>query len=185
MAEKTRQDWNGQFRDRFIERFQQRFGNFNNWIRSQGKANCAALLPNYQLKRIGCLPRADEAFEIGDLRADFAHCTLIVEYDSGAISLSNLLKYWPYVRGEVAPLSPRQPIVLCHFSSWRSYASYRYLWEWTLGRIQQDPFAKVAITGKQFDHCGDPGSKMVTAIDCAALEHALDWIEPLVIDKAA
>jgi hypothetical protein len=155
----------------FKEAFLQKFDASAIWTGGQVIENFA-YLPRMASLRRGGKSRQDERFELGDLRTNFFGRTIIVEYDSGGVDIQNLLKYWPYVRGELN-LRPEFPLVLCHFSNWKSYGSYRDLWNWLLSRIQADSELIVEINGCQFDHRGDKG------LQDSAIQEALDWLSTL------
>jgi len=159
-----------QFLVQFKRAFARRFSQQVDWAVEQTAGNVAQLPGVVDLRRGGILHRMEQ-FEIGDLRADFSNRTLVIEYEHKQLTLSNLLKYWPYVRGELN-VKPQYPIVLCHFSNWWSYGSYRDLWNWVILRMQTDPDRLVDIQGHQFDH----GGPDITLRD-AGVRAALDWIE--------
>jgi hypothetical protein len=138
------------FLAKFKDEFCSRVSSDVTWSGGQVSKNTASLRPNPALRRGGQV-RHGEAFELGDLRCDYAGHTVIVEYDSGSVSVPNLLKYWLYVRGDLKK-KPTLPIVLCHFSNWGSYGSYRDLWQWTLERIKEDPLIESEFMARQFDH---------------------------------
>ncbi|WP_317534619.1 hypothetical protein [Nitrosomonas sp. Is37] len=94
----------------------------------------------------------------------------MVEFETGAIPLSNLLKYWPYIRGELST-KPTQPLLICHFSDWWSYATRRDLWEWTLSRMKADTEKIIQVEGRQFDHWASDAARRD-----ASLNEAIDWI---------
>ncbi|HEY0917367.1 MAG TPA: hypothetical protein VGE22_20975 [Solimonas sp.] len=107
---------------------------------------------------------------MGDLTTSYCGWKIIVEFESKELPLSNLLKYWPYLRGELNA-SPKEPLLLCHFSDWWSYATRRDLWEWTLSRISADQDRLVPIAGRQFDHGGsDLGRREKSIFE------AMEWI---------
>lgn len=140
------------------------------WSGGQAAANCAAFIFPYQCRReVGA--RASERFELGDATASHLGWKIIVEFESKELPLSNLLKYWPYLRGELST-KPEQPVLVCHFSDWWSYATRRDLWEWTLSRMKGDADRLVEIEGRQFDHGGD--DRLLRASSIAA---AIKWIE--------
>lgn len=155
---------------RFKTSFTQRFSQPISWVGGQVAGNVAQLPSVSILRRDGVLHRMEQ-FEIGDLRADFGNRTLIIEYEQTQLALSNLLKYWPYIRGELS-LRPQHPIVLCHFSNWWSYGSYRDLWNWVMLRMQTDAERIVDIYGHQFDHGGPD-----IGLRDKSVHAALDWIE--------
>jgi hypothetical protein len=100
--------------------------------------------------------------------------TVIIEFESRELPLSNILKYWPYLRGELSA-KPMQPILVCHFSDWWSYATRRDLWEWTLSRMQADQGRLVEIEGKQFDHGGSDH-----LLRASSIYSAIEWIDSVV-----
>lgn len=157
------------FLELFRAEFGQRFGARTSWHTGQVAANTAGLTPQTALRR-GGLSRAGEVFEIGDLRCDLPSQTVIVEYESDAIAIHNLLKYWPYLRGELN-VQPAQPLMLCHFSNWASYGSHRDLWEWLCSRMTDDMALTVPFQAKQFDHWKDDIDRRRASISAA-----LDWI---------
>lgn len=140
-----------QFLDMFKLAFTQRFGVQMQWQGGQTLGNFAGLPGIFDLRREGRI-KPNERFEIGDIRSDISGITLVVEFDGSGVSVSNLLKYWPYVKGHLS-IQPEFPIVLCNFSNWSSYGSYRDLWSWLLERIQADQEKIVDLHGHQFDHC--------------------------------
>lgn len=153
----------------FKNAFASRFGNSVHWTGGQIAGNVAQLPGIAELRRGGVIHRMEQ-FEIGDLRGDFNGLTLVIEYEQKQLSLSNLVKYWPYVRGELN-VKPEYPIVLCHFSNWWSYGTYRDLWNWVMLRMETDTERIVDIHGHQFDH-GGPDVSLCESGVCAAL----DWI---------
>ena len=144
------------------------------WRGGQAKANTASLL-THQAGRRGGLYNNAERFELGDLTATLNGHKIIVEFESKQVPISNLLKYWPYLRGELSS-KPSLPVIFCHFSDWWSYGIYRDLWQWTLDQMQQDAKCLQRISGRQFDHGGNDLSLRSRAIDLA-----IDW----VLDQAA
>ena len=158
-----------QFKSLFAARFKEDVA----WRGGQSTTNLAGFL------RLGsdhrpAGPRKGEGFELGDAIGDFRGWTIIVEFESFQVSLSNLLKFWPYVRGELSS-KPESPIAFFHFSNWKSYATYRDLWEWTLSRMRADPDRLVDIQGCQFNHCGTD-----TVARAASIEKAFDWLEAML-----
>ena len=105
----------------FSARFKDRFDGQMLWGGGQVPDNKAAFKQLPQYRRDGIL-RKNEGIELGDLTGLFRGVTVVVEYDSGGLDLQNLMKYWPFLRGELSS-SPPNRIVLCHFSSWESYGS--------------------------------------------------------------
>lgn len=128
------------------------FSAASDWSGGQIASNCASLAPVTSLRRNGPI-RSGERFELGDLRCRIGSVDVVVEYESEGVALHNLLKYWPYLRGEMSS-RPSSPILLCHFSNWSSYGSYRDLWEWTAARMTADPALLVKFAARQFDHWG-------------------------------
>jgi hypothetical protein len=163
----------------FKAAFAQRFSsNPVIWIGGQIAGNVAQLPGVAALRRGGVL-RPSEQFEIGDLRTDFLGLTIVIEYEQKQLPLSNLVKYWPYIRGELS-VKPQHPLILCHFSDWWSYGTYRDLWDWVVVRMQADGDRIVDIYGRQFDH----GGADIELRD-RTIQTALDWIEKInTSDKA-
>jgi hypothetical protein len=120
----------------FRKAFENRFNVAPDWSGGQILTNkaCFAGLDHYRRER---RIRSNEGIELGDLRTSFQEWTVIVEYESSAMVVQNLLKYWPYLRGELS-CAPREPILLCHFSEWSSWGSYRDLWSWLRSQIAAD-----------------------------------------------
>jgi hypothetical protein len=168
----------GQPQSEFLKCFQvafsEKFGDESvRWTGGQISSNVARLPPDRLLRRNGLL-KAGEQFEIGDLRTDFCGKTLIIEFDSKQVPLSNLVKYWPYITNDLN-VAPRYPVVLCHFSDWWSYGTYRDLWAWTLKRMQSDERRLVEISGRQFDHGGADAT-----LRSQGMNEAICWIEEQV-----
>lgn len=122
------------------------------WTGGQGRLNTARL-DTFRSGRRGNIYNSSERFELGDLTAIINGHKVIVEFESKQIPIQNLLKYWPYLRGELST-KPESPVIICHFSDWWSYGINRDLWEWTLNQMQQDRTCLVPIQGRQFDHGG-------------------------------
>jgi hypothetical protein len=180
---KRRRDWNAGFRPLFKDAFKGAFGIPVQWLHGQIAGNTAHLPFQPELKRPGKKRHTGEVFELGDLRADIKGWTVIVEYDSGAVPIHNLAKYWPFIRGELLQvdgvrLEPTLPILFCHFSSYQSYATYRHLWDWTLRMMQSDRAAKVQIHGKQFDHKGD---EIDAPARPEAILESIAWLKQYVV----
>ncbi len=76
-------------------------------------ANTAALPFNEALRRAGPIKKG-ERFELGDIAANIGMYRVVIEFELAEVPLTNLLKYWPYVRGELAT-RPSSPMVICHF----------------------------------------------------------------------
>ncbi len=159
----------GAFVTEFREALVRRFGAHIQCGGGQGKANCGQLPPNPELRRLG-RSRANETFELGDLRADLAGQTVIMEFESEWVAVHNLVKYWPFVRGELNT-KPILPITLCHFSSWSSYGSYRDLWKWIEARMANDPLLVMGFRGRQFDHGGEDQQLRANSI-----AQAMSWL---------
>ena len=153
----------------FAEAFRSRTGVDVTWGGGQVVANTAGLPLNEALRRSGP-PKTAERFELGDLAATVGACRVVIEFESAEVPLSNLLKYWPYVRGELGS-RPSHPLVICHFSDWWSYATRRDLWEWTLARMKADSDRVVDVEGRQFDHWGDDADRRSESI-----VQAIEWI---------
>ncbi len=160
----------------FASAFQRRTGIDVVWAGGQATTNTAALPFNEALRRPGPAKKA-ERFELGDIAASVGRYRVIVEFEWAQVPLSNLLKYWPYVRGELA-IRPSSPIVICHFSDWWSYATRRDLWEWTLARMKADTDKLVEIEGRQFDHWGADQQRR-----SQSMEAAIDWIVSITASK--
>ncbi len=156
------------FLAKFKSAFVVRFGDEHIWQGGQRTGNYASLQKIPALRRNGKC-RSDERFELGDLRLDFNSKTIIVEYESWGVSTHNLLKYWPYIIGDL-DMQPCFPVILCHFSNWGSWASYRDTWVWLSKRMENDPARKVDFVGRQFDH----GPELLDSD--IAIQNALDWI---------
>jgi hypothetical protein len=58
--------------------------------------------------------------------------------------------------------------VVCHFSSWSSYGSYRDLWNWLASRMKEDRSLLVKFTARQFDHWGADLALGEQSIACTA-----------------
>ncbi|KAB7619489.1 hypothetical protein [Alkalilimnicola sp. S0819] len=139
------------------------------WTGGQGKHNTASLLTHQAGRRGGAYNKA-ERFELGDLTAAFNDHKIIIEFESKQVAIANLLKYWPYLRGELSS-KPELPVLICHFSDWWSYGVYRDLWQWTLSQMQSDPKCLQHIVGCQFDHGGSNVS-----LRHSAIEQAVEWL---------
>lgn len=154
----------------FVAAFGHRFGLDVVWTGGQAVENTASLTTHVSGRRAIGVKKA-ERFELGDITASYLGRKLIIEFESKELPLSNLLKYWPYVCGELSS-SPHQPVLICHFSDWWSYATRRDLWEWTLSRMRVDPSRIVDIDGCQFDHGGADINLRRRSITAA-----LEWID--------
>ena len=159
------------FIEEFKSAFNTRFGVSDGWAGGQALANSAAFVTPYPCRRGGV--RGGERFELGDAATSYRGWRLVIEFESKELPLSNLLKYWPYLRGELTT-APDQPLLICHFSDWWSYATRRDLWEWTLSQMRDDGALLAGIEGLQFDHDGLDTSARLNSI-CAAIE----WLESI------
>lgn len=163
--------------DRFLAEFRSAFGEYFDvdgaWLGGQAAENCAAFLTPYPCRReVGVL--AMERFELGDISITHGGWKVIVEFESKEVPLSNLLKYWPYLKGELNS-RPQHPILICHFSDWWSYATRRDLWEWTLSQMHADTNKLVAVQGRQFDHGGAD-----MALRASSITSAIAWIDSVI-----
>jgi len=143
------------------------------WSGGQGKENTAGFAKPFGCRRNNGKLKA-ERFELGDLSAVYHGWKIIIEFENKEVPLSNLLKYWPYLRGELAD-QPDRNVLICHFSDWWSYATRRDLWEWTLARIKADPGVLFAMEGRQFDHWGQDADRRA-----ASISDAIAWIDQTV-----
>ena len=157
----------------FTDAFREQFGSEYRWDGGQAFENTASLVTHISRRRSVGVRKA-ERFELGDITTNFLGWKIIVEFESKELPLSNILKYWPYIRGELS-ITPEYPILLCHFSDWWSYATRRDLWEWTLSRMQADPAKLFDIKGQQFDHGGND-----TDLRIQSIETAIKWIGDIV-----
>ena len=165
----TQSSFLAEFKQAFNEQARQEV----HWSGGQAAENCAAFVSPYPCRRsVGT--RTTERFELGDATASYFGWKVIIEFESKELPLSNILKYWPDLRGELNT-RPMQPILICHFSDWWSYATRRDLWEWTLSRMQADQEKQVEIEGKQFDHGGSDQSLRVSSI-----YSAIEWIDSVI-----
>lgn len=153
----------------FEAAFRSRSGLNVHWSGGQTPSNTSAFPVNRDLRRPGQF-RSGESFELADLTANIGQWRVVIEFESREVPLSNLLKYWPYIRGELGA-KPERPLLICHFSDWWSYATRRELWAWTLNRMKADPEIVVRVDGRQFDHWG--ADEQLRAHNVAA---AIDWI---------
>lgn len=162
------------FLQEFRTSFSIRFGQDTGWSGGQSRANTAGFVEGSGGRRPVGLRRG-ERFELGDAVTKYGRWTIVVEFESKQLSMSNLLKYWPYIRGELSS-RPNNPIILCHFSDWWSYATYRDLWEWTLSRMRADSEKLVDIQGRQFDHWDTDIAKR-----SASLANAMEWLATVLV----
>ena len=154
----------------FGDAFRKAFGAGTTWAGGQAKANTGSLLTHQAGRRGGKYNEA-ERFELGDLTTVLHGRKIIIEFESKQVPISNLLKYWPYLRGDLST-KPHMPVLVCHFSDWWSYGIYRDLWQWTLQRIQEDTACLYPIVGCQFDHGGnDDGLRK------QSITEALHWLQ--------
>lgn len=170
----------GKSQDDFLAMFQRAFrertGRAVLWTGGQAIPNTAGLPLDTSLRRGGQV-RNGERFELGDITASVGIWRVVVEFESKEVPLSNLLKYWPYIRGELST-QPIAPLLICHFSDWWSYASRRDLWKWTLTQMKVDARRVVDVEGKQFDHWGGDVPRRAQAVD-----EAISWVESVVSGK--
>src|SRR6266853_1513902 len=140
---------------RFQAALSSRFANATEWEGGQGRRNTAAFLePIASHRRPGQKVHWLERLELGDRSCTVGSTRIILEYESGGVNLTNLLKYWPYLRGELSKV-PSSAIALCHFSGWlRNYPMYRDLRAWLYERMATDPDLRVGFVARQFDHWG-------------------------------
>lgn len=160
-----------QFLAQFQLGFENRFGDQGKVLGGQRVENVSSLPSRLELYRDGRAPHQGERFELGDLRIELPTRTVIVEFDADRVGVGNLLKYWPYLRGELS-VGPHLPILLCHFSSWSSNASSRHLWDWLYEQMIADREQRVGFVARQFDHC-----EVVNEHGVKAIVEALDWVE--------
>ncbi|MCO6355757.1 hypothetical protein GBO14_13630 [Pseudoalteromonas shioyasakiensis] len=158
-----------QFLDKFKNEFEAHFGSNITWKGGQSKNNVAAFKQPFDSCRNKPI-NSNERFELGDLSVILNGYLIVIEFESKELPLSNLLKYWPYLRGEFT-CTPERPILLCHFSDWWSYATRRDLWQWTIEQMCQDSSLLVELQGKQFNH-GKKGGRDVQE----SIQEAIDWI---------
>ncbi len=174
----------GSTQDSFLDEFKRAFnkmaGRELDWHGGQATENCAAFKIDYPdiRRKIGItgpeIFRNLERFELGDATTSYSGWKIIVEFESKELPLSNILKYWPYLRGELN-IIPVQPILICHFSDWWSYKTRRELWAWTLSRMENDQGRLVEIKGKQFDHGGAD-----IRLRAISISSAIEWINSTV-----
>lgn len=168
----------GLTQSKFLADFKQAFNTYVGqdiqWSGGQIAKNCAAFVSPYSCRRaVGT--RTTERFELGDTTTSYFGWKIIIEFESKELPLSNILKYWPYLRGELNT-KPTEPIIICHFSDWWSYATRRDLWEWTLSRMQADEERLVEIEGKQFDHGGTNQNLCFLSINSS-----IEWIDSILL----
>ncbi len=161
------------FLEEFKSIFEGHFGTNDTWKGGQSKGNVAAYKVPYDCCRNRPINK-NERFELGDLSVVLNGHMIVVEFESAELPLSNILKYWPYLRGEFNH-SPELPIVLCHFSDWWSYATRRDLWQWTIEQMYLDPTLLVEQKGKQFNHGHKEGLPATESI-----QQSVEWISDIV-----
>ena len=157
------------FLDEFRRSFVHRFGE-TNWTGGQVAGNKASFNPLAKYRRNEEF-RANEGIELGDLVTQIGGFRLVIEFESEAMIVQNLIKYWPFLRGEL-DVTPTEHMVMLHFSDWRSWGSYRDLWEWIRERICNDADVRVDVSAEQFDHGGEN-----TAIRTRSIGRAIDFVE--------
>ena len=166
-----------EFLDNFRSEFATRFGENVYWRGGQSSSNTARLL-SHEAQRREVGRKLSESFELGDITTNFKGWKIVIEFEAGSLPLSNLMKYWPYIRGEMSSC-PDQPVLLCHFSDYQSYATRRDLWEWTVSRMKLDTQRLVAFEASQYDHWGqDEERRTIT------LRNSLRWIEQVISQTA-
>jgi hypothetical protein len=94
----------------FKNAYEDRFGRQSPWTGGQASGNTANLVSHVAGRRL-VGRRATERFELGDITTKYRGYKIIVEFEEGALPLSNLLKYWPYIRGELSSKADG-PIIL-------------------------------------------------------------------------
>jgi len=151
------------FLQAFCEAFDKAFGPAE-WETSRQRTvgEFCARCRNKKYRRSSML-RANEAFELGDLRARWRDSVVVVEYDREGVDTHNLVKYWPYLRGDLAVVPPTR-LLLCYFSDWRSWGSSRDLWAWVYQRIRDDSACKGRLMAEHFDHGKDSEEMRTTGI---------------------
>lgn len=166
-----------EFLDHFRSEFATHFGNNVSWNGGQSFCNTARLMSHEaQRREVGL--KLSERFELGDITTDFKGWKIVIEFEAGSLPLSNLMKYWPYIRGEMSS-RPDQPVLLCHFSDYQSYATRRDLWEWTVSRMKLDTQRLVAFEACQYDHWAQDEERRTIA-----LRKSLQWIEQVISQTA-
>jgi hypothetical protein len=85
------------FLDEFADAFRDHFGPEIKWNGGQAFENTAALVTHVSGRRPVGVKKA-ERFELGDLTTRFRDWKIVVEFESRQIPISNILKYWPYLR---------------------------------------------------------------------------------------
>ena len=77
-----------------------------------------------------------QRFQFGDLRIEGPLCTVVVEAESAG-GVTNLVKYWPYLRA----VRPHKRFLIVHLfrlASEDDYIAHRRLWEFLVDRITED-----------------------------------------------
>jgi hypothetical protein len=153
----------------FEDAFTARFGDAL-WIRGQFGGNMIALPGAPHLRR-GGLIKQSEKIELGDRRLTFRSVDIMVEYESGAASPYNIMKHWPYLRGDLN-VRPARPTLLCCFCDWWSYGAIRDVSQWVMTMMENDITCRVKV--RMFDHARRSGIAGATE---KAIGAALDWID--------
>ena len=103
------------FLSAFREAFDERFGPVEWETSRQRKVGEFCARFRHKKYRRNPVLRANEGFELGDLRAQRKDSVVVVEYDREGVDTHNLVKYWPYLRGDLAVVPPTR-LLLCYFS---------------------------------------------------------------------
>ena len=147
------------------------------WMIGQRIENTSLFTHVYESLRRGQGPWRAERIEIGDMRAEYNGWTIMIEYDNYKLTLSNLMKLWLFSTGKM-DVQPKQPIIICYFSDWKSYGSQRDIAEWFMTEFDKNKKKKVKIFFKQFDNLGkDSKSSKPTILQ------SFDWIKDIVSGK--
>ncbi len=157
-----------EFCGQFKTAFEAQFGNVI-WHGGQLAANMIAPAAAKHLRRNGLI-KSSEKIELGDLRTTFRKYEIMVEYESGCANAYNILKHWPYLRGDLS-VKPQRPTLLCCFCDWWSYGAVRDVCQWTMSMMENDPLTRVKV--RMFDHAFR--SKDANA-SRRSIAEALDWI---------
>lgn len=160
----------------FKEAFNQRFGEVP-WMGGQLSSNMITPSVAKHLRRDG-LVKSSEKIELGDLRVTFHSTDIMVEYESGCASAYNMLKHWPYLRGELE-VKPVNPTLLCCFCDWWSYGAVRDVCHWLMQMMENDPLTRVKV--RMFNHGRRTGSPTASS---SAIQEALDWIDEETVRAA-
>jgi len=76
-----------------------------------------------------------QSFQFGDLRYELPDRTVVIEIESAG-GVTNLVKYWPYLREK-----PGKFFILLHvfhIQSSGDYMAHRKLWDFTVDRMRED-----------------------------------------------